>query len=286
MPAAFPAATPAAAHLIALHGFTGTPEDFTPLRTATPASWQWHCPVLPTTITAIHSLISASLASTAAAGSPPSAAGTSAPTILLGYSMGGRLALHYAATTATGTAGTATSTGGMDLAIRNSSFVISNSSALVLISASPGLATATERATRRASDSALAASILRTGTSAFLDVWWKKDLFAGLSKNLSPADYAALRARRLRNSPAALAATLRNLGTGTVPSVWNALPHLHLPVLCIVGEHDTKFRDIATRMLALLPNARLAIIPRTCHLPHLEAPAETAAALTAFVTSL
>jgi 2-succinyl-6-hydroxy-2,4-cyclohexadiene-1-carboxylate synthase len=80
--------------------------------------------------------------------------------------------------------------------------------ALVLIGASAGLADPAERARRRAADEALAARIERDGVERFLDHRLAQPLFA----TLPPA--AAGRAERLANTPAGLAAALRQLGTG------------------------------------------------------------------------
>ena len=54
-----------------------------------------------------------------------------------------------------------------------------------------------------------------------------------------------LRARRLQNSPEALAACLRGLGTGSQPSYWPDLLALRVPTRLIVGSEDGKFREIA-----------------------------------------
>jgi 2-succinyl-6-hydroxy-2,4-cyclohexadiene-1-carboxylate synthase len=181
---------------------------------------------------------------------------------LLGYSLGGRLALQWAA--------------------RNAATLPQKIAALVLIGASPGIADAAERERRRQSDEALAHEILRDGIEAFLTHWWSGELFAGLTKNLSASALSALRERRLRNTPEALAASLRYVGNGVLPPVWSALPLLRVPVLCIAGEHDAKFRAIAAQMAAHLPDARTATISAAWHLPHLENPAETAACLQQF----
>ena len=82
--------------------------------------------------------------------------------------------------------------------------------ALVLVSASPGLADAEERAARRAADDALADRIEAIGAEAFAREWAAQPLFAG-----QPAAVAALAHEdRLRRSAAEHAAQLRGLGTG------------------------------------------------------------------------
>ena len=56
---------------------------------------------------------------------------------------------------------------------------------------------------------------------------------------------AAAHADRLRNTPAGLARALRGLGTGALPSLWDRLGELPMPVTLVVGERDEKFRAIA-----------------------------------------
>src|SRR5690242_2508414 len=179
--------------------------------------------------------------------------------VLLGYSMGGRVALCAAFS--------------------------GYFRALVLESASPGQATARERAERRASDEALAARIERMGVSAFVDEWERLPLFA--SQAALPADTrAALRAERLRNSPAGLANSLRSAGTGVQPSLWERLPDLAIPTLLLSGALDAKFTAIAERMAAALPRAGLRVVPGAGHAIHLEQPSVFDALVLEFVNDL
>lgn len=167
---------------------------------------------------------------------------------LLGYSMGGRLALY--------------------LAVRQPARL----RRLILESASPGLATAAERGARRAQDERLAARIEQVGMTAFVDEWERLPLWASQA-GLSPAGRARLREQRLRNDPAGLANSLRGMGTGAQPSLWEALPALRRPVRLLAGALDSKFVAINRQMAALLPQADLRIIPGAGHTIHLEKPA-------------
>ena len=45
-----------------------------------------------------------------------------------------------------------------------------------------------------------------------------------------------------------------------------------MPVTLIAGERDIKFTAIAYEMAELLPDARVAIVPRAGHAVHLERP--------------
>ena len=68
-----------------------------------------------------------------------------------------------------------------------------------------------------------------------------------------PAVQAAVQADRLRSTPAGLAAALRGLRTGALPSLWERLAELTAPVDLVVGERDAKFPAIAREMAAALP---------------------------------
>lgn len=165
--------------------------------------------------------------------------------ILLGYSMGGRIALYTAF----------------------SGFF----RALILESASPGIADRIEREQRRLADESLAERIERDGVQAFVDYWERLPLFA--SQNNLPIEIRkALRGQRLQNRAHGLANSLRSVGTGAQPALHARLPTLHIPVLLIAGELDRKFSAIARSMAQALPHARLHIVPGAGHAVHLEQP--------------
>lgn len=180
---------------------------------------------------------------------------------LLGYSMGGRLALSFA--------------------LRYPEKVKS----LILESASPGLARAEERAARKASDDALAARIERGGIPAFVACWESLPLWKS-QERLPLSVRQRLHERRLQNSVAGLAHSLRQMGTGVQPSLWERLGELSLPVLLLVGEEDEKFVAINRQMAERIPEARLAVIPHAGHTVHLEQPEAYQQAVCAFLFSL
>ena len=165
--------------------------------------------------------------------------------IILGYSMGGRIALYTAFS--------------------------GYFRALMLESSSPGLQDAAEREDRLASDEALAASIEREGVPAFVERWERIPLFAS-QKTLPSECREALHRQRLQNNATGLAQSLRGVGTGVQPSLNTQLPTLHIPVLLIAGELDTKFTTIAKSMAQALPQSQLHIVPAAGHAVHLEQP--------------
>lgn len=176
---------------------------------------------------------------------------------LLGYSMGGRLALyfalHYPALLHT----------------------------LVLESASPGLRTDAERFARAQSDEQLARMIESEGLEAFVDYWTSLPLFAAQSADLRQR----LRAQRLKNNPRGLANSLRGMGTGSQPSLWVELAQLSCPTLLIAGEKDAKFAHIAREMQALIKSVQCSIIPHAGHTVHAEQPEQYAQTVLQFLSS-
>jgi 2-succinyl-6-hydroxy-2,4-cyclohexadiene-1-carboxylate synthase len=170
------------------------------------------------------------------------------PVHLLSYSMGARLALYVALT------------------------YPDHVQSLILESGSPGLATEDERQARIRSDEALADRIERDGLAAFVNHWEAIPLFAS-QQNLSSEIRQRLRDQRLHNRPHGLANSLRGMGTGVQPSLWDRLGELKMPVLLMTGELDTKFVGIAQQMYDRIPDARLVVAPDVGHTIHLEAPA-------------
>ena len=165
---------------------------------------------------------------------------------LVGYSMGGRLALFTALTYPTRIA------------------------TLVLESVSPGLATAAERSARIRDDEALATRIEREGIAWFTAYWEGLPLFATQTE----AVRARLRTIRLANQPGGLANSLRGMGTGAQPSLWERLVELACPTLLIAGALDPKFTTIAQRMRTAIPSAQLTIVSNAGHAVHQEQPLE------------
>jgi len=166
--------------------------------------------------------------------------------IYVGYSMGGRVGLHAA--------------------LAHPDRVES----LVLIGATAGLDSQSERQQRRSADEALATRIESIGVAAFIDEWLANPLFAGLTEEQSQ------RADRLRNTSEGLAASLRSTGTGTQEPLWDMLAEIDIPVLVIAGERDDKFRAIGERLAVGLPRSIFEVVPDAGHSVHLEQPASTA----------
>jgi 2-succinyl-6-hydroxy-2,4-cyclohexadiene-1-carboxylate synthase len=165
------------------------------------------------------------------------------PGTYLGYSMGGRVALH--------------------VALAHAGHV----QRLVLIGATAGIEDAGERADRHSTDHALADFIETNGVELFLERWLAQPLFARLAPD------AADRTDRLRNTAAGLASSLRLAGTGSQEPLWERLHELAMPVLVVAGEHDDKFTELAHRLVSAIgPNATFVSVAGAGHAAHLEKP--------------
>lgn len=180
------------------------------------------------------------------------------PAHVLGYSMGGRLALYLAVT--------------RPHLVRT----------LLLESASPGLETDAERQQRREGDCELADWIEANGIHAFVERWEGIPLFAS-QQRLAAEVQAALRAQRLKNRPHGLANSLRGMGTGVQPSLWPRLSEMEMPALLLAGALDEKFLAVNRQMAAAMPDAALHAIADAGHTIHLERPDKFIAAVTKFL---
>jgi 2-succinyl-6-hydroxy-2,4-cyclohexadiene-1-carboxylate synthase len=169
--------------------------------------------------------------------------------VLAGYSMGGRIALHIALA--------------LGERVRR----------LVLISASPGIADAAERARRRAGDERLAEAIERSTIEQFARRWALTPVLV----DQPPQIQAAAHSDRLLSTPPGLARALRALGTGALAPLWDRLAEVPAPATLIAGQRDRKFTAIAEQMAHRLPRAELEIVAGAGHAVHLEAPERVAA---------
>ncbi len=162
---------------------------------------------------------------------------------LVGYSMGGRLALY--------------------LALHFSTYFLK----VVLESSSPGLKTPKERSDRLHSDLKLVKALEMEDFSSFLAKWYDQPLFDSI--RVRP-NFGQLVEQRRQNSPLGLARSLRNFSTGCQPSLWEKLRHNRIPLLLLVGELDKKFAAINAEMAGLYEYAKLTTVPDCGHNIHFE----------------
>lgn len=165
--------------------------------------------------------------------------------VVVGYSMGGRLALY--------------------LALRHPE----RCAGLFLESASPGLEGAEYRASRRASDEKLASRLESEDFEKFLEDWYQQPLFAPLARD-GELLQRTIETRR-RNDPVELAKSLRGMGTGSQPSLWVELSGLQAPTLTVAGALDEKYMEISRRMATASPMISSTIVSGVGHNVHVEA---------------
>jgi 2-succinyl-6-hydroxy-2,4-cyclohexadiene-1-carboxylate synthase len=179
---------------------------------------------------------------------------------VVGYSMGGRLALHAATR--------------YPHRLRS----------LCLIGAHAGLEPS-QRAKRRREDEALAERIERDGLEWFARYWSEIPLLTTL-RGRRPEVSEHLQGLRGSADPAGFAASLRAMGAGRMEPLWSVLHRITCPVLVMAGADDARYVPYAQRLCDALPDARLAIVSEAGHAAHLEQPAAVAALIRGFLAEV
>ena len=227
--------------LVALHGFTETDltwRDY--LGSAIPA----RCPLL-----AGHGWKPCPPTTTLSSAGDEVAKGMSANDDLLGYSLGGRVALH--------------------LALDHPGQV----RRLILISCNAGIVDPVERETRRRRDERLAQILEEDGISPFV-AWWEANPALKPAKKIPRKVQEALRCLRLNQDPQTLAGVLRTMSHGLMAPLWDRLPTIRIPTLLVAGDHDQNYCKRMGEMAERIPNARLVVVKDSGHAVHREQPDE------------
>ncbi len=169
------------------------------------------------------------------------------PCGLVGYSLGGRIALYLAL------------------------HYPQRWTKVVLESASAGLASPAARQTRQKQDLAIAHQLRQPGLdwAEFIKQWYQQPVFQGISNH---PDFSELIAQRLQNRPLALARSLKNTGLGSQPYLGNLLTTNQIPLLLLAGANDHKFVAINQALAASCPAAELLIVPDCSHNIHWQQP--------------
>jgi 2-succinyl-6-hydroxy-2,4-cyclohexadiene-1-carboxylate synthase len=164
------------------------------------------------------------------------------PARWVGYSLGGRVALH--------------------LALARPEVV----DRLVLVSATAGIADAAERAERRRADADLADELERDGVAAFVERWLEGPLWATLPQGRAGVEH------RLTNTAAGLASSLRLAGAGAQVPLWDRLRDVGAPVLVVTGGEDAKFGALGKELAAGIPDASHTVLDGAGHAAPWEQP--------------
>jgi pimeloyl-ACP methyl ester carboxylesterase len=128
---------------------------------------------------------------------------------------------------------------------------------------------------------ALIERVHATGSVAVVDTMLSK-LVAAPACEQQPHVVERVRQMMLGTAPATMVAALRALATR--PDATNHLPHITVPTLTLVGEHDVITPvEVMHAMADAIPNCQRAVIPGAGHMSPMERPAEFTTAVLAFL---
>jgi 2-succinyl-6-hydroxy-2,4-cyclohexadiene-1-carboxylate synthase len=164
---------------------------------------------------------------------------------LLGYSLGGRLALYLAL------------------------HYPDRWQKVILESASFGLATAPMRQERQRQDSAIARKLRQSDLdfTAFIHDWYQQPVFTGIADH---PNFSELIVSRSNNNPLALARSLETMGLGQQPYLGELLPTNKISLLLLAGEQDPKFVEIGYQITQSCPHSEIIVVPNCSHNVHFQ----------------
>jgi len=179
------------------------------------------------------------------------------PYVLMGYSMGARLALSAV------------------LGELAAGVPRPRPERLILIGGRPGLRGAEERLARQRADTELAGRIEEQGAEWFAEYWSKRPILES-QQQIAALERQRIQTARREQRPHGLAGSLRGMGAGAMPSLWSRLSGLTVPTTLVTGTRDPKFSEIASEMARIVPRAQHLQVQNAGHTAHLERPAHFA----------
>lgn len=144
-----------------------------------------------------------------------------------------------------------------------------------LVGVNPGLED-DERQPRFARDEQWA-KLIETDFAAFLEAWSKQPIFSSQSQEVREAKKEI----RAAHDPSLLAAAMRQSSLGRMPNYWPKLSGISVPIQLITGALDTKFTDMARRIVEQTGCATHHAVPGVGH----DVPAEASEVLSQLITS-
>ena len=181
--------------------------------------------------------------------------------VLVGYSMGARLALGLALADPQRYRG------------------------LIFISGNPGLESTEERDSRKIVDERIAQEIENGSLEPFLHRWYLNEVFASLSPQQRQSEIARKLGHAADGSKR-WPAILRANSVSQQPNFWPELQSLQIPTLAIAGELDPKYESIVQRMGRESSRLTTHIVPACGHIVHREQPKDLAELIRAFCDSV
>ena len=173
---------------------------------------------------------------------------------VMGYSMGGRLALHIA------------------YLFSQVSHKSSTLKTLLLVSTGLGIEEEQLRAARRVSDCLWSDALWHSqDTAHFLTLWNQQPLLARLADK-NPQEASRINQHRRQHHARGLAIAFDSLGQGVMPPMHQNLSQINCDLVWVTGADDEKYVMIAEQALRLSKGQLEHISIEGCgHSPHLEA---------------
>ncbi|HKJ31977.1 MAG TPA: 2-succinyl-6-hydroxy-2,4-cyclohexadiene-1-carboxylate synthase [Balneolales bacterium] len=168
------------------------------------------------------------------------------PFFLLGYSMGGRLAIQFA--------------------IQNNNVL----TGLILESTTFGIQD-NDSIQKRIEEDEIRANSIENDYRHFVEKWNQASLFQNNSSESIKRKRSLMNIQK-NQRPHGLANSLRGFGTGTMPHAHDKLSDITVPTLIISGMNDEKFTTIGKEMNLLISNSSHVIIPNSNHRVHIDNP--------------